>query len=78
MRVKEQRTLNLTNKERMNLPHQEMILREPEERVCNFEEVPIGYTHEQAVMEASRCLQCRKPECVKACPVGIIFRHLSV
>jgi glutamate synthase (NADPH/NADH) small chain len=71
MKVKEKRTLNLTNKERMHLPHQEMILREPEERICSFEEVPIGYTHEQAVMEASRCLQCRKPECVKACPVGI-------
>ena len=70
-KTKEKRTLNLTNKERMNLPHQEMLLLEPEDRICSFDEVPIGYNHEQAVMEASRCLQCRKPECIKACPVGI-------
>ncbi|MDD3566678.1 MAG: hypothetical protein PHN90_13530, partial [Methanothrix sp.] len=31
---------------------------EPEERRRNFEEVPLGYTPEMAVAEASRCLQC--------------------
>ncbi len=61
----------LSNKERINLPHQEMPLRSPENRVTNFEEVPLGYTDEQAREEAMRCLQCRKPACVGACPVGI-------
>ena len=42
-----------------------------EERVLNFDEVPMGYTIEQAIAEATRCLQCKKPACVEACPVGI-------
>ena len=37
----------------------------------NFEEVPLGYTPEQAQIEAKRCLQCKKPTCVNGCPVGI-------
>ncbi|MEK7399079.1 MAG: NADPH-dependent glutamate synthase [Candidatus Poribacteria bacterium] len=43
----------------------------PEERVCNFDEVAQGYTDEQALLEASRCLQCKRPACVKGCPVVI-------
>lgn len=43
----------------------------PEERICNFDEVALGYTEEQAILEASRCLQCKKPACVEGCPVGI-------
>ncbi|HGE69575.1 TPA: NADPH-dependent glutamate synthase [Candidatus Poribacteria bacterium] len=43
----------------------------PEERICNFDEVAQGYTEEQAILEASRCLQCKKPACVEGCPVGI-------
>ncbi len=43
----------------------------PEERICNFDEVALGYTEEQAVLEASRCLQCKRPACVEGCPVGI-------
>ncbi len=61
----------LSNKERINLPHQIMPLRQAWERVNNFAEVPLGYSDEQAVAEAQRCLQCRKPHCVEACPVGI-------
>lgn len=61
----------LSNKERFNLPHQEMPLCAPEERVLNFNEVPLGYSSQQAIEEAMRCLQCRKPACVSACPVGI-------
>lgn len=41
------------------------------ERVKNFKEVPFGYTEEQAVEEAKRCLQCKKPFCVSGCPVEI-------
>lgn len=37
----------------------------------NFDEVPLGYTPEMAEKEASRCLQCKNPACVKGCPVGV-------
>jgi len=42
-----------------------------EERIKNFSEVALGYTEEQAVAEAGRCLQCKKAPCVKGCPVEI-------
>ncbi|MCK4533850.1 dihydropyrimidine dehydrogenase, partial [bacterium] len=42
-----------------------------EKRVGNFNEVALGYTEEQAIAEASRCLQCKKAFCVKGCPVEI-------
>ena len=41
------------------------------ERIHNFYEVALGYTEEQALAEAERCLQCPKPQCVKGCPVDI-------
>ena len=40
-------------------------------RVLNFQEVALGYTEEQAITEASRCLQCPKRSCVDGCPVEI-------
>lgn len=43
----------------------------PEERIKNFNEVPLGYTPEEAIQEAKRCLQCKDPPCVKGCPVEI-------
>ena len=43
----------------------------PEIRRHNFNEVALGYTEEQALAEASRCLQCPKPQCVQGCPVEI-------
>ncbi len=43
----------------------------PQERIKNFNEVPFGYTEEEAVLEASRCLSCKKPPCVGGCPVEI-------
>jgi glutamate synthase (NADPH/NADH) small chain len=42
-----------------------------EERVSNFKEVPLGYTDDQAVEEAKRCLQCKKAACSTGCPVEI-------
>jgi glutamate synthase (NADPH/NADH) small chain len=48
-----------------------MPLRCPDDRVGDFDEVPIGYNGEQARIEAMRCLQCRQPLCVGACPVGV-------
>ncbi|MBR3853110.1 MAG: dihydropyrimidine dehydrogenase, partial [Tidjanibacter sp.] len=44
---------------------------EPATRAANFEEVCYGFNLEEAQREASRCLHCRNPRCVKACPVGI-------
>lgn len=40
-------------------------------RINNFNEVALGYSHEEAKNEASRCLNCPNPRCVKGCPVGI-------
>ncbi|MGD8506379.1 MAG: NADPH-dependent glutamate synthase [Candidatus Bathyarchaeota archaeon] len=37
----------------------------------NFNEVALGYTEEQAITEANRCLQCPKPQCIQGCPVEI-------
>jgi glutamate synthase (NADPH/NADH) small chain len=44
---------------------------EPLGRVRNFMEVPYGYTPEEAVREASRCLNCLKPACRQGCPVAV-------
>ena len=43
----------------------------PQERIKNFNEVALGYTEEQAVAEAKRCLQCKKAPCISGCPVDI-------
>jgi len=45
--------------------------RPPEERIKTFSEVVLGYTEEEAVREAKRCIQCKNPQCVKGCPVEI-------
>ncbi|MBC7327026.1 NADPH-dependent glutamate synthase [bacterium] len=45
--------------------------RPPEERIKDFEEVCLGYTKEEAIAEAKRCLTCSRPLCVEGCPVGI-------
>lgn len=44
---------------------------DPKVRVTNFEEVCLGYTEEEAIQEAARCLNCKKPLCVTQCPVTI-------
>ena len=44
---------------------------DPKERASNFDEVCYGYDAREAVQEASRCLHCRNPRCVGACPVSI-------
>lgn len=50
---------------------QKMNERAASERKKDFKEVPLGYTPEQAIAEAKRCIQCKKPLCVKGCPVEI-------
>lgn len=52
-------------------PRQTMAEQSPAERVKNFSEVPLGYSAEQALTEASRCLQCKKRPCVAGCPVAV-------
>ncbi len=44
---------------------------EPKQRAKNFEEVCYGYNQEEAMLEASRCIGCKKPKCVELCPVAI-------
>ncbi|TVM33812.1 glutamate synthase (NADPH), homotetrameric [Oceanidesulfovibrio marinus] len=51
---------------RVPMPHQP-----PEQRITNFDEVALGYSMDMAVTEAARCLQCKKPQCVKGCPVEV-------
>ena len=52
--------------ERIKMPNQA-----PSTRICNFKEVALGYSKEQAVLEASRCLNCKNAPCSKGCPVGV-------
>src|SRR5512138_3492395 len=53
-------------KGRVRMPEQD-----PKVRARNFIEVPTGYTPEMAREEAGRCLQCKNPNCVEGCPVGV-------
>ena len=48
------------------MPHQDPVV-----RAGNFQEVALGYTKEQAMDEATRCLNCKNPHCVEGCPVQI-------
>ena len=55
----------------MSLKKNPMPAQEPEVRARNFKEVALGYTAEQAIDEANRCLNCKNPVCVKGCPVNV-------
>lgn len=59
------------SKKKKDIPRQPMPEQEPDVRRRNFDEVPVGYTPETAVLEAERCLQCKKPSCVAGCPVSV-------
>ena len=58
-------------KDRLGIPLQEMPAQDPLVRARNMQEVALGYTAEQARVEASRCLQCKTAPCVAGCPVSI-------
>lgn len=60
-----------TAKERTAIPRAAMPSLDPEYRVTCNEEVNCGLSEEQAVLEATRCLDCPDPTCVTGCPVGI-------
>ncbi len=55
----------------MKKPRNHVPLNDAELRITNFEEVPIGFSMEQAQDEAIRCIHCKKPDCIAGCPVGI-------
>ncbi len=55
----------------MSLKKNEMPVQDPVMRSKNFLEVSLGYTEEQAVDEANRCLNCKNKPCVSGCPVSI-------
>ncbi|MGD0884016.1 MAG: NADPH-dependent glutamate synthase [Thermodesulfovibrionales bacterium] len=53
---------------RHDMPNQDQMVRRG-----NYEEVALGYTEAAAREEAERCIQCKKPQCVEGCPVGVLI-----
>jgi glutamate synthase (NADPH) small chain len=53
------------------VPRQKMPEQDPVERAHNFYEVALGYDNDLALLEASRCLHCKKPYCMAGCPVEV-------
>ncbi|MBL1215039.1 MAG: NADPH-dependent glutamate synthase [Ignavibacteriae bacterium] len=72
---------DLKPKDRLAIPSQEMPAQDPIERGKNLDEVALGFTMEQARLEALRCLQCKKNTCVDDCPVAIdipgFIKHIA-
>jgi glutamate synthase (NADPH/NADH) small chain len=64
----------LKSKDRLAIPPQEMPEQDAAARRRNVNEVALGYTEEQARLEALRCLQCRNTPCIEGCPVRIRIR----
>ncbi len=63
---KERKTKKITD-----IPRQVMPEQAPADRIRNYDEVPLGFSLETAKLEATRCIQCKKPKCIGGCPVGI-------
>ncbi len=61
----------LTPKDRIALPAQDMACQDPDRRRHNMQEVALGYSPEQAILESQRCLNCKNAPCVKGCPVQV-------
>ena len=61
----------LKPKDRLKIPAQEMPSQDPAVRRGNIEEVALGYSPEQARLEALRCFQCKNAPCIEGCPVRI-------
>ena len=62
--------LAIDRKERMKVPYIDQDHREPQERVCDFDDVLIPLDPERAILEAARCIHCPDPApCMLACPV---------
>ncbi len=54
-----------------DVPRGVMPDRSADDRIGDFKEVALGFSADAALLEATRCLQCKKPLCVEGCPVGI-------
>lgn len=61
----------ISPKERSLISRVEMPTLDPKYRITCDEEVNCGISEQQAVLEATRCLDCNNPQCVTGCPVGI-------
>jgi glutamate synthase (NADPH/NADH) small chain len=59
----------LANGEKSRIPLQKVAKQSPARRLGNFQEVSLGFTPEQAVVEAARCFNCTHHPCTEACPV---------
>jgi len=53
------------------LERQKMPVQDAKIRATNFNEVALGFSETQAIEEAKRCIQCKKPSCMKGCPVEV-------
>lgn len=62
---------SLGPKDKRSIPQQDMPTQDPIQRGGNMDEVALGYTENQAIVEASRCLVCKNAPCIKGCPVNI-------
>lgn len=62
---------NKKDKKQYKAPRIQAPEQDPDKRRKNFQEVSLGYTPAMAQLEASRCIQCKKPKCVIGCPVRV-------
>jgi glutamate synthase (NADPH/NADH) small chain len=67
--IHEEVTLSEKKKRKMRPDRVKMRMQDASERIHNFDEVASGYTREQAIEEAMRCLYCKKVPCDEACPL---------
>jgi glutamate synthase (NADPH/NADH) small chain len=71
----------LSKRERMSIDRHEMPTRGAGERSASFDEVNLGFTEHLAMLEAQRCLACKKATCVDGCPVMVdiptFIRHIE-
>ena len=62
---------DIPKRDRMKMERTPSRTADPEVRSRSFDEVNVGYTSALAVLEASRCLNCKRPVCIEGCPVGV-------
>ncbi len=61
----------LSKRERLAIDRQTMPTRDPSARSGTFDEVNLGFTEHLALLEAQRCLACKRATCVEGCPVSV-------
>ena len=70
-RILEGEDPEISPKERMLLERVGMPEQDAEQRSHTFTEVNLGFTHQLAILEAERCLQCKNAKCIDGCPVRV-------